>query len=481
MSYSRILLEIHIFSLLSGLLFFLLKASPVAIAPIVIYVSIRSIPIIQTIDYRNIVIFLVGLALFIDDVSQVAWGRNIEMPTELLGKILFESFGLTGLEMATIFLLLWIVLIEQPSAKISWIRHGLVSLTLMISSYFLVSFFSAFVGLIKGGDLNIHFIQSRFLHLLPMWTVIGFFCIDHEAIATRIMKVIAVVMTLKSVQALLVYLVYPGDMLDPEYLVDHYFSMFSVIALVFTIGIIVSRQHSIWLRSFLSLGSLPVFLVYILNQRRTSYVGAIFALLLIPLFFKREWYKRYAANILIVAGLLIAIVGSTWFLPAPFSFLRTTIDSLQEEQTMEFPAYRALENGNLLNAIGTAPILGLGTGQEFEEVFRMPDISFVYDRYRMIPHNLFLASWAYGGLLGILALSLIFSFMVSHTGSLFRYSHQSNLMIFSLCSFFFLIQYIVYTYGDLGLQIPRNQMFAGLLFGGVCRLLAIGRREKWAS
>ena len=125
-----------------------------------------------------------------------------------------------------------------------------------------------------------------------------------------------------------------------------------------------------------------------------------------------------------------------------------------------------------MNAIGSAPILGLGTGQEFNEVFRTPDISFVYDRYRMIPHNLFLAAWAYGGLLGILTVSIIFAQMISLSGSLFWQSNDPAIAAFGVCAFFFLLQDIVYTFCDLGLQIPRNRMLAGVLFGGVCRLLA---------
>lgn len=472
MSQTRILLEIQFFSLASGLLYFLLKANPLALAPLLAYILFRALPIIQGFDYRSIIIFLAGLALFVDDISQVAWGRNIEMPTEILGKILFESFGVTGLELISCILLLWIILNEKSAVKLSWLRDGLLGLGFLISSYFLSSFVSALIGLFKGGDLNVHFIQSRFLHILPIWTILGFMAIDRWQTAIKLLNVIAVVMTLKSVQAVLSYLLLPRELLDSEYLVDHYFSMFSVITLVYTACLLLFRQQSILLRAFLLLGTAPVFLAYIFNQRRTSFVAAAFALSMLPFFFKKEWYRKHRSKLLIFAVIVTGFVGVSWFLPPPFSFLKTTFESLQEESSMEDPSYRALENGNLLHAIGSAPILGLGSGQEFEEVFRMPDISFVYDRYRMIPHNLLLAAWAYGGLLGILSLSLIFVFMISRSGALIRQAIRPEILIYSICSFFFLLQYIVYTYGDLGLQIPRNQMFSGLLFGGVCRLLA---------
>jgi O-antigen ligase len=464
-------LEIQLFALLSGGLFYWLKANPVAVLPFVAYCGYRSIPLIRTLDYRYYVLMLVGLALFVDDISQVAWGRDIQMVTEFMGKILFESYGLTGLEMISIGLVVWILLVEQDFEKLKWLRCGLVGITVVAFAYFLASFVSGAVGLLKGGDWRVHFIQSRFLHLLPLWTLIGFMTLDHWRWAERLLKIATIVMILKSCQAILVYVIYPAGARDPEYLVDHYFSMFSVLAGVYIVGTILYQRGSLIWRAFLAAGLLPIGLAYILNERRTSYVGVAFALLLFLGFLPMSWYRQYWRRLFMGGIAFVLAVGASWFLPPPLDFVKATVQSFQTEQAQGRPTYRQLENANLLSATASAPILGLGTGREFEEVFIMPDISFVYDRYRMIPHNLFLGAWAYGGLLGIVSLSVIFTLMLATAGRLFRGQASPGARLFAIVSLFYLVQYIVYTYGDLGLQIPRNQMFSGLFFGGCYRLL----------
>ena len=171
--------------------------------------------------------------------------------------------------------------------------------------------------------------------------------------------------------------------------------------------------------------------------------------------------KIFYLSLLLLPILFVSLAG-----PGPIGFIRGPLLSIINESS-ELPSYRDLENANLLNAAATSPLTGLGTGREFEEVYPMPDISFVYDRYKMIPHNLLLASWSYQGPLGIATLLLMFSFMLGVAVKLFSLGH----IYAGVAGIFFITQYFAFTYADLALQIPRNQLFAGVLTGGLYALL----------
>jgi hypothetical protein len=174
----------------------------------------------------------------------------------------------------------------------------------------------------------------------------------------------------------------------------------------------------------------------------------------------------------------------TWNMPLPLGFIGETYRSFGNETGTGEPSYRDLENANLINAVTQSPVTGIGYGKEFDEVFPMPDISYVYERYKMIPHNLFLASWAFGGPLTISALSLLFATMIAFSGRLLKVSKEPILFLLGIVSLFYFLQYLTYTFGDLGFQIQRNQMLGGLLLGACFRIgselaLAEKRGEKW--
>jgi hypothetical protein len=218
---------------------------------------------------------------------------------------------------------------------------------------------------------------------------------------------------------------------------------------------------------------------YLLNDRRTSYVAVVIAAAMVPAFVPFSRLKRYIPK-LTAAGLAVVIfTAATWNLPPPLGFIGSTYRSFgNEEGDSGGPSYRDLENANLLNAVAHEPVTGIGYGKEFDEVYPMPDISTVYERYRMIPHNLFLASWAFGGPLTIATTSLVFIFMIALAGQVISKGLRSPYFFFGLAALFYFLQYLSYTFGDLGLQIPRNQMLAGLLAGGCYRILKEGQAKE---
>ena len=472
----RVTLEIQMVAMVSGVCFWLVPLKLIALVPIGLYLAVRLLPLFHTLGPAFLVYVIAALALFVDDISQVAWGRDLTPFTEPLGMLLYESFGINGLEAVSVLMFVWLTTNSSTMQRANWWRLGLLPLLAIGSAMFLASFYSLIIGQLQGGSLNTHFIQTRFLHLLPIWTLIGFLAIRTGSQALRLGLIMALLTLFKSIQAIIIYFI-ARQSVDDEYLVDHYFSMFSVYYIVFVMAAIWLKQLA-WGTRILLLTGLPfVFVAFVLNDRRTAYVGMVFGMVLLAAMIPLPWYRRYLGRVLAASAIFLVYVAATWRFEPPIGIIGATFRSIMSESGAEIPSYRELENANLLNAVATAPVLGLGTGREFDERFLMPDISFVYDRYRMIPHNLMLATWSFAGPVGIAAMGLCFSLMIASAGRLIRLGFDPQHRMVAVTSLFFFVQYIVYTYGDLGLQIPRNQLFSGLLFGACWRLMMQSQRS----
>ena len=94
-----------------------------------------------------------------------------------------------------------------------------------------------------------------------------------------------------------------------------------------------------------------------------------------PFLMPKGWVRQ-RLPLFLGLGLLGALyVGGTWNMPAPIGFVGSTVRSFGQETGTEGPSYRDLENANLLFAISENPTMGLGYGREFDEKYKMPDIS----------------------------------------------------------------------------------------------------------
>ncbi len=464
-------------ALASSLLFIKYVGQPICLAPLLLFAGWRLLPLLgERADQRIFIGFMV-LCLGIDDMSQVAWGRNVDILTEELGVILFKSFGLTGMEYFAIGFSLWLVLARSRQHIMLWMREDVIKIVALASSIFIASTLAGIYGLSTGADFNTYLIQTRFLHILPFWVFIGFVLFRDVEFVQRLIFWITLLVVLKSLQAVLVYLIYRSQFAEAEYLIDHYFSAYSVIASVALIGYFMESRSPL-IKVLIAVSSLTVLTAYILNDRRTSYVGVGLAAMLLPALIPAAWLRRHAPKLLFSGGLALAFIGATWPLPPPIGFVGATIRSFGSEDGTEGPSYRDLENANLFGAAASSPLTGIGYGKEFTETYQMPDISFVYARYRMLPHNLFLASWGFGGPLTVAATSLIFVTMIWLAGRLIREGWQTPFAFCGIIALFYALQYFSYTFGDIGLQINRNQMFAGLFLGGSFRLLQCLQRNK---
>lgn len=466
-------------TLLCGVLYFATKGNPVSLAPALlapVYLAAREILKREKPD-QDILLGLLILSFFLDDISQVAWGRNVDTITEALGAILFKSFGITGNEAFILIFAAWIIFIQGPKCFREWYQLRFFTVLAVGFGVFLMSLLAGLIGVTSGGVIKTMFIQIRFLHALPLWVMIGFVVWRDREFSRKALKWITIMMSLKSMQAVFVYLTHRGIYSQEEYLVDHYYSGFAVMAFV-GLAYYLFTEKSFKIKVLVLLSAAVMGMAYVWNDRRTSYVGAAFALGVLPALLPLRLLKRYATRGLLGIGLILIFTAVTWNMELPLGFIGHTYRSFGTETGLEEPSYRDLENANLFHAVTQAPNIGIGYGKEFDEIFPLPDISTVYERYRMIPHNSFLASWAYGGPQTLAALSLLFATMIASAGNLLRKTRDTTDALLAVMALFFFLQYLTYTFGDLGFQIMRNQMMAGLFLGACFRFQAELDREN---
>lgn len=464
-----------VFSALAGVLYFLTKGNPLCLTPIfLVPAGLFAAKVVKRDKPdQDILLAFIVLSFFVDDISQVAWGRSVDTITEALGALVFKSFGITGMEAFIIIFAAWIVFVQGPKHFREWYRLGFFTVALVGFGVFVTSLLAGVFGTSNGGVIKTMFIQIRFLHALPLWVMIGFVVWRDPEFTAKALRWITIMIALKSFQAVFVYLSNRGSYAGAEYLVDHYYSGFAVIGVI-GLAYYFWVEKSFKIKALCVASVMAIGIAYVLNDRRTSIVGVAFAVAIVPTLLPFQVLWRYASRVLALIVLLIGFTIATWNMPPPLGIIGSTYRSFGSETGVAEPSYRDLENANLFNAVAQAPTTGLGYGQEFEEIFPLPDISTVYDRYRMIPHNSFLATWAYGGPATIAALSLLFAFMIASAGALLRRTDSPINLLLGLMSLFFFMQYLTYTFGDLGFQIMRNQMIAGLFLGACFRTQSSG-------
>jgi hypothetical protein len=459
-------------ALLSAILYAAMPTAPYSLLPLLGFVVWRFFPQLGTnADQRFFLGFLI-LCFLLDDISYGPWGA-LDSVTEAAGQLLFRSFGINGMEACLLVFCAFIAITTRKEDKRLWVRLGLPQLLLMASAILVPALLASAWGLSVGGKLSTALSQIRYLYLMPLWVFVGFTVIRDRSFFERVFFWLTVTVVVKSIQSLFIWATNRAYFSDFEYLYEHFFSAYATTSLVL-LGYYFYRHKALHMR-LLNGASIAVTVAALaLNDRRTSYGAVIFALLSLLFLLPPTLQKRYG-RLLLVGGLGFgALTAATWVLPfGPGAIIR----SLEDDPTAG-PSYRDLENANILREVSRAPFTGMGFGHEFDEVYPMPSVAAVYPRYKMIPHNVFLATWCYGGPLTMAGLSLYFAFLFATAGRLVSNEGMDGLRLLGVLCLVYFIQYFSYVFGDLGLQVNRLELLGGVFIGAAYRLLT---QRQWEN
>jgi len=419
----------------------------------------------------SLVCLVFGLALSLD----APWGRafyDYTPFTESLGRFYFSSiaeaigiprvslsifefvsFALAGVGLFKVFP----NLVHEPSRTIFW------GLLLSVFLVFAAGFLS---GILHGNSYALMLTQTRSLATLPLWLIIGASFLTTPFRSWIFLSVIAGATILKSLQGLWSYIyVWDSQRGSREYLIEHVTSSF-----IITTSVVIGRL--IWLRSwkiptktfyFFMTNSVLIF-VFIINDRRAAFIGLVMALGVIGLALSWQIYRR---NLKSLAGILLVGVlylGATWESTGSLGFPARTLKSLFDPSESS-AGYRDVENANLLLAVANDPLTGLGFGKRFPVVFPLPDISFVYSEFDLVPHNTLLFVWSFAGPLGMTGIALFFSLAIASAIRIFRSPGATSTRLLGILGVFVLVQGLSYIYADIGLREVRLLAQIGAVAG----------------
>ena len=320
-------------------------------------------------------------------------------------------------------------------------------------------------GLAGGGVFALAFRQLRPCLLAGLAIVIGARIPWTRRLVYRLFAALWLVAVVKSLLGLYV-LIFKWDwsLGEREYLIDHISSDILVSGLI--AGWLYTRQMAkgaLARRTFFL--TLPLILfVWQINDRRTSAVGLVVSLLVLAALNAPHLWTYRRRGIALVAGFSV-FLAATWRMSGPLGFAARTIQSLAGGDGSL--SYRTLENFNLAAALTSQPLLGFGFGRRFPMVAPLPDISFLFSDFDLIPHNNLLALWAAGGPLLLAAMVWFFLDSALRSAVLLVKGSEPWIRGVGVLGLTAMIRWWTYGAFDMGFVESRMMVTGGLFMGMV--------------
>lgn len=458
---------------LCSAIYFRAPDQPFALVPLILFALWRFMPKLGPNSDQRIFLGFFVVCYMLDDTAWNPWIGKSTI-TEVAGDLLFKSFGVTGMEAFVHLFTLFIIVTTRWEAKQHWMKLGIHKFLMIPLAVLVTSILASAYGIAKGGQFETAMIQIRYIYLLPLWCFIGFTVIRSKEYFEKLIFWLTVVVVIKSFQGFYIWVTNRDYYREAEYLYDHHFSAYAV-AVLFALFYYLYKYPSKFLR-FVNVSSIGIVLVVLkLNERRTATAAAIFTIMALVFLLPPNILRRWGRTMLFAGVVGLGLLAASWKIPVigPDAILKGFKDNPNEQG----PSYRDLENANIMREVARAPLTGLGYGHEFDEVYMMPSIVEIYARYKMNPHNAFLATWSYGGPLTMTAASLYILFMITTAGRMVSSSYTDGLRFIGVVTLCFFIEYFSFFFGDLGLQVNRLALLGGVFIGGVVRLL-LERQEE---
>jgi hypothetical protein len=240
-----------------------------------------------------------------------------------------------------------------------------------------------------------------------------------------------------------------GEVPELAYSTTHHDSMLFAGAVVILAALLIQRVGRSSLRWTAIL--MPILVWGMLaNGRRLVWVQIIAVLCVVYFVTAMNPVKRKLQRTLLYLsplGLLYIQLGwnRSVGIFKPVSIIRSAVDSDVNAST----AWRDIENFNLLWTIRQNPIFGTGYGHGFIEMIPLPPVDHMLERW--VPHNSVLGMWAYCGLIGYTALTLLWGASVFFSIRGYHAATSPVDRAAGLASFAAVPIYFLQCYGDMGL------------------------------
>jgi len=246
---------------------------------------------------------------------------------------------------------------------------------------------------------------------------------------------------------------------DPLFMVSLYFTMF---------GLYINKAQTLQKKVILW-ALLPTFAVFILAQRRATYValgvGLVVYIALLASNERTKMLKIIAPFLVLMFIYLAAFWESDSMLALPAQLVKSSLSNDKETAGERYYSnlYRELENYNLSQTIKRSPLIGIGFGKKYDQPIILPMIPFSLRDY--IPHNEIYWLMVKMGAVGFFCFWLFLDSYIFYAAHL--YSKMKDPYAKSICAVTIIAIFgqVIVSFVDLQLTYYRNMIFLGLMMG----------------
>ena len=480
-----------ILAILAGflcMLQFTLNAGAVAqtLLPLIALAAFYAFPVVIDMSLFSAVAAFAFLVVFLDEPYNLPFYEG-NPPSEMLGPLLFDrlhvllgipGWHFTGFEVISILLLGVSLLHKRFTSK----PHNALSsdklMPWMILSLPCAALFAVCYGMLRGNDFGIAMTQNRFIPVLGVWLYLGYACYKRSEHAENIFLILTIATVLKCIEGWYVFIFdFKMHLGSREYLIEHVTSEAIAMSMLYVAYVWWHRRQHV-LHDIAAFVLVAVMIgPYLINLRRTSFLGLGLTLMLLPLLYPMSVRLRHVAGAALLAGLATLLVVVTWNLPPPLGVISAPIKRFTNPPPPGEFDYRDVENYNNYRSIMNAPIQGRGFGVTLARYIPLLDISTVYPLYETVPHNNILFIWANGGPIAMAALAATAAFSFAVCLRLGREARAPGARLLGFLGWGMVLRWLVYCWADLGLAFFRLPAVLGLIVGMAIKALAQERKE----
>jgi hypothetical protein len=332
-------------------------------------------------------------------------------------------------------------------------------------------------GVSRGGVLGIALWEVRAIYYLPVMLVLVGNLIETRAHVNRLVWIIALALIYKGVAGVIyVGTVLQWDIGSVEQIADH--SMSIQFNAFFILVIVAWFYHDSTLKRLILPLFVPfLFYSFVANHRRAGFLTLGLGIGIVLAMLYRENRKLFFT--LAPTGLAIFLIylAAFWNNTSSIGIIARAVRSVVGQPTARDAAsnvYRDLENINSMFNIKSSPIFGIGFGNKFHIVAKMPDISF-FEWWEYITHNSIMWIWMESGVGAFYSMLLLTGMTMIVGGRAVWNVPYGPMRAVALMATLYVFMHFTYAYADMSWE-SISMTFVGAMMGLINSLELIASR-----
>jgi len=387
--------------------------------------------------------------------------------------------GIDGLEFTPLEILLVVVsvvVLVQVVTKARQIRENPLALPVFVFVVALGLWF--FYGLVAGGAVKTALWELRALAYFCLLAFVVPQVIAGSKDVSALLWIAIVAVGVKAVQGAWNYfVVLARDMTNIRSVTGHEDALFMAWMAVLAVALLIYRSGHAQKVALIAVAPVSL-LTFVVTDRRAAYAALVLGLMTAAVLVATDPARRRLVVKIVVpvciAGAMIVVGGwnAGGVLGRPADIIRSIV-APESQEDIDSSYYRAAEEVNLIHAIESSPLVGIGFGRQFQASGQGGIVDIGYTLADYIAHNQIIWLWAKMGTIGFAVFWTMMGGIIAFGCLAFRTIEEPYLRSVALLVVCAVVMQLVVSYVDMQLTYARNMVFLGTLVGLLSRLPAL--------